>query len=141
NLGGSLYVTYAKVGPDGRSQNGPGFGFVRKFDTNGVRDVAFAANGGSAVPLDAPWGLVIAPASFGIFGGALLVGNFSDNGIINAFNPSTGSFLGTLKDESGNNIINDELWALVFGNGGSGGDPSTLYFSAGTSEEEHGLFG
>jgi uncharacterized protein (TIGR03118 family) len=139
NLGGSLYVTYAKVGPDGRSQNGAGLGFVRKFNTDGVRDVTFAINSGGA--LDSPWGMTIAPASFGLFGGALLVGNFSNNGIINAYAPFTGAFLGTLKNEAGNNIVNDELWALTFGNGGSGGDPGTLYFSAGTAAEEHGLFG
>jgi uncharacterized protein (TIGR03118 family) len=139
NLGGSLYVTYAKVGPDGRNQNGAGLGFVRKFSTDGVRDLAFAINAGG--PLDSPWGLAIAPASFGVFGGALLVGNFSDNGIINAFNPVTGAFLGTLKNEAGANIVIDQLWALTFGNGGSGGDPNTLYFSAGIADEQHGLFG
>ena len=139
NLGGSLYVTYAKVGPDGKNLNGAGLGFVRKFNTDGVRDVAFAINSGGA--LDSPWGLTVAPASFGLFGGALLIGNFSDNGVINAYAPFTGAFLGTLKNEAGNNIVNDELWALVFGNGGSGGDPNTLYFSAGTAEEEHGLLG
>jgi uncharacterized protein (TIGR03118 family) len=138
NLGGSLYVTYAKVGPDGRSENGNGFGFVRKFNTDGVRDLTFAINNGA---LDAPWGLTIAPASFGIFGGALLVGNFSDNGRISAFNPATGAFLGTLQDESGNSVVIDELWALQFGNGGNGGDVNTLYFTAGIGEEEHGLFG
>ncbi|MFN2532130.1 MAG: TIGR03118 family protein [Pyrinomonadaceae bacterium] len=138
NLGGSLYVTYAKVGMDGRSQNGAGFGFVRKFNTDGVRDLTFGINNG---PLDAPWGLVIAPASFGIFGGALLVGNFSDAGKINAFNPTTGAFLGTLKNEANEDIVIDELWSLIFGNGGSGGDVNTLYFTAGIAEEEHGLFG
>src|SRR5207253_3638168 len=60
---------------------------------------------------------------------------------INAFNPSTGAFLGTLKDESGNDIVIDGLWALQFGNGVGGGDTGTLYFSAGLAAEEHGLFG
>src|SRR5207248_5521368 len=92
--------------------------------------------------LNSPWGAVIAPASFGIFGGALLVGNFGEgNPSIHAFNPTTGAFLGTLQNEAGDGIEIDELWALVFGNGGNGGDPNTLYFSAGPAEEEHGLFG
>src|SRR6185436_5903381 len=52
-----------------------------------------------------------------------------------------GAFLGTLQDESGNGIVIDELWALVVGNGGAGGDINTVYFSAGPGEEEHGLFG
>ena len=139
NIGGSLYVTYAKVGTDGKDEAGIGNGFVRRFNTNGVRDLTFGINNG---PLNSPWGLVIAPASFGIFGGALLVGNFGEgNPSIHAFNPTTGAFLGTLQNEAGDGIVIDELWALVFGNGGSGGDVNTLYFSAGPAEEEHGLFG
>src|SRR6185503_18542227 len=74
--------------------------------------------------------------------GALLVGNFGEgNPSIHAYNPTTGAFLGTLQDESGNGIVIDELWALTFGNGGAGGDVNTLYFAAGIGEEEHGLFG
>lgn len=139
NLGGSLYVTYAKVGMDGRDEEGVGNGFVRKFNTDGVKDLTFAINNGA---LNSPWGVAIAPASFGIFGGALLVGNFGDgNPSIHAYNPSTGAFLGTLQDESGNGIVIDELWGLMFGNGGNGGDVNTLYFTAGIGEEEHGLFG
>jgi uncharacterized protein (TIGR03118 family) len=139
NIGGSLYVAYAKVGTDGKDQAGIGNGFVRRFNTDGVRDLTFGINNG---PLNSPWGMVIAPASFGIFGGALLVGNFGEgNPSIHAFNPTTGAFLGTLNNEAGDGIVIDELWALVFGNGGNGGDPNTLYFTAGTAEEEHGLFG
>jgi len=142
NLGGSLYVTYAKDDGTHDVANGAGLGLVRKFNTDGVRDLTFGINTGGA--LDGPWGLAIAPASFGIFGGALLVGNFSDNGIITAYNPSTGAALGsnnTLKDESNNPIVIDQLWALQFGNGGNGGDVNTLYFTAGIADEEHGLFG
>jgi uncharacterized protein (TIGR03118 family) len=138
NIGGSLYIAYAKVGPDGRSENGPGFGYVRRFNTDGVRDLTFAINNG---PLDAPWGMVISPADFGMFSNNLLVGNFSDEGRINAFNPTTGAFIGTLADQGGNPIVIDELWALTFGNGGNGGDTNALYFTAGIAEEEHGLFG
>src|SRR5205085_2851890 len=120
NLGGSLYVTYAKVGPDGRDVEGIGNGFVRRFNTDGVRDLTFGINQGA---LNSPWGLVIAPASFGIFGGALLVGNFGEgNPSIHAYNPTTGAFLGTLQNEAGVGIQIDELWALQFGNGGNGGD-------------------
>lgn len=139
NLGGSLYVTYAKVGMDGRDEEGVGNGYVRKFNTDGVRDLTFAINNGA---LNSPWGVAIAPASFGIFGGALLVGNFGEgNPSIHAYNPSTGAFLGTLQNEDGDGIEIDELWALQFGNGGNGGDVNTLYFTAGPGEEEHGLFG
>ena len=138
-IGGSLYVMYAKVGTDGHDEEGVGNGFVRRFNANGVRDLTFGINNGA---LNSPWGCTLAPASFGIFGGALLVGNFGEgNPSIHAYNPTTGAFLGTLQDESGNGIEIDELWALIFGNGGAGGDVNTLYFSAGTAEEEHGLFG
>ena len=141
NLGGSLYVTYAKVGAGGRDEEGVGNGYVRKFNTDGVRDLTFAINEGA---LNSPWGLAIAPASFGVFGalGALLVGNFGQgNPSIHAYNPATGAFHGTLQNEDGQGIEIDELWALQFGNGGSGGDVNTLYFTAGIGEEEHGLFG
>jgi hypothetical protein len=70
-----------------------------------------------------------------------LVGNFTDAGTINAFNPTTGAFLGTLQDENGQPIHIDQLWALLFGNGTNGGDPNTLYFTAGIGQEEHGLLG
>ncbi len=139
NIGGSLYVAYAKVGTNGRDEEGVGNGFVRRFNTDGVRDPTFGINNG---PLNSPWGLAIAPGSFGIFGGALLVGNFGDgNPSIHAFNPTTGAFLGTLQNEAGDGIVIDELWALTFGNGVGGGDVNTLYFSAGPGEEQHGLFG
>ncbi|HEX8559519.1 MAG TPA: TIGR03118 family protein [Pyrinomonadaceae bacterium] len=138
-VGNALYVAYAKVGPDGRDEEGVGNGFVRRFNANGVRDLTFGVNNGA---LNSPWGVTVAPASFGIFGGALLVGNFGEgNPSIHAYNPTTGAFLGTLQDESGNGVVIDELWDLKFGNGGSGGDPNTLYFAAGIGEEEHGLFG
>ncbi len=152
NLGGSLYVTYAKYAISGNVVNGLGEGYVRKFNTDGTRDVGFTINSGA---LNAPWGLAIAPASFGVFGGALLVGNFApiNNSpgpasnppipSINAYNPSTGAslFPGPLQDESGAFISIDKLWALQFGNGGNGGDVNTLYFTAGPAAEEHGLFG
>ncbi|MEP6568958.1 MAG: TIGR03118 family protein [Acidobacteriota bacterium] len=139
NFGGSLYVTYAQF------QNGPSsdLGYVRKFDTNGVRDAAFAINGD---PLNSPWGMAIAPASFGAFGNALLVGNnHFGNGTtspcISAFNPATGALIGYMVDGGGATLIINDLRALTFGNGLNGGDPNTLYFSAGNSSNRFGLFG
>ena len=35
----------------------------------------------------------------------------------------------------------DGLWALAFGNGGTGGPTGTLYFTAGLYGEGHGIFG
>ena len=139
NIGGSLYVMYAKVGSDGEDEAGVGNGFVRRFNTDGVRDLTFGINNGA---LNSPWGVAIAPSTFGIFGSALLIGNFGEgNPSIHAYNPTNGAFLGTIQNENGDGIAIDELWGLQFGNGVNGGDPGTLYFTAGIGEEEHGLFG
>jgi uncharacterized protein (TIGR03118 family) len=130
-IGGTLYVTYENEVAGG--------GVINAFDTDGnfLRRVTSNSDGG---PLDAPWGLALAPAGFGPFGGALLVGN-EDDGHINAFDPMTGDFLGTLTDAAHNPIANTGLWGLIFGNGGNGGDPNVLYFAAGIEDETEGLFG
>jgi uncharacterized protein (TIGR03118 family) len=131
NLNGTLYVTYENEAAGG--------GVVDAFDVNGnfLRRISSNADGG---PLDSPWGLVLAPATFGKFGNALLVGN-EDDGHISAFDPLTGQFLGQLLDEQHNPIANTGLWGLVFGSGGQGSDPNVLYFAAGINDEEDGLFG
>ena len=136
NLGGKLYVTYAKVGPTGDDVSGAGNGFVSVFDTNGNFIMRVASQG----TLNSPWGLAIAPNSFKSFAGDLLVGNFGD-GTINAFNLSTNSFVGQLDDKNGNPLVIDGLWGLITGNGGSGGSKDSIYFSAGPGDESHGLFG
>lgn len=130
-LGGTLYVTYENEATGG--------GILDAFDLNGHFLQRLSANGAGGA-LDAPWGLTLAPAGFGSFGGALLVGNEGD-GHISAFDPVTGQFLGQLLDAQGNPIANPGLWGLTFGNGGSGGDPSVLYFTAGIANEQEGLFG
>ena len=138
-IGASLYVTYALVGPDGLDVEGVGNGFVRRFNTDGVRDLTFGINNG---PLNSPWGIVIAPPTFGIFGGALLIGNSgAGNPSIHAFNPTTGAFLGTIQDESGHGIVIDDLRGLAFGNGFEGGSKNRLYFTAGVGAQQHGLLG
>src|SRR5262249_28263489 len=95
-------------------------------------------------PLDSPWGLAIAPESFGSLAGALLVGNFGD-GRIHAFNATTGAAMGdhhgALVDADGEPIRIDGLWALRVGNGSAGTDTNTIYFTAGLDHEKHGLFG
>ena len=149
NLGGSLYVTYAKQDAEHHDDvAGRGNGYVDVYDLNGLLLQRLV----SAGPLNSPWGLAIAPAGFGDFGGALLVGNFGD-GAINAFDPTSGVFLGTLQNGSGAAIHISGLWGLTFGNGSranpgaapSGGDAKTLYFTAGIAGpdtvESHGLLG
>jgi uncharacterized protein (TIGR03118 family) len=137
NLGGKLYVAYAKQDAQKHDDvNGPGNGFVDIFDMDGNLKGRLISNG----PLNSPWGMTIAPSTFGPFGGALLVGNFGD-GKINAFDPSAGTLLGTLEDKNGNAISIDGLWAIIFGNGKTGGDQNTLYFTSGPNDEKDGLFG
>jgi uncharacterized protein (TIGR03118 family) len=137
NLGGNIFVAYARQ-DDQRSDEvaGPGFGYVSMFDPAGVFLRRFASGGA----LNAPWGMTFAPSSFGAFGGDLLIGNFGD-GRINAFDPITGLFQGALQQPDGSPIEIDGLWGLIFGNGGNGGDPNTLYFTAGIDDEANGLFG
>ena len=89
--------------------------------------------------LDSPWGLVIAPASFGRFSGDLLVGNFG-NGTIHAFDPATGHFAGTLTDTRRRTVRIDKLWGLITGDAVAGG-PNSVWFSAGPDNETHGLLG
>src|SRR5262245_60386426 len=141
-LGDRIYVTYAKQDEDREDDvAGPHHGFVDVFNLDGTPGLpGGAVRLVSRGPLDSPWGLALAPDSFGSLSGALLVGNFG-NGHINAFNPTTGAFLGELKDPDGEPIVIDGLWALRVGNGGNGGDPGKVYFTAGLFDETHGLFG
>jgi uncharacterized protein (TIGR03118 family) len=115
---------------------GPGFGFVSVFDLQGNFLDRVASDG----PLNSPWGLAIAPVSFGECAGDLLVGNFGD-GRINAYNPATFALLGPLLGSNGNPLEIDGLWDLILGNGGAGGSSQSIFFSAGPGEEQHGLFG
>ena len=90
--------------------------------------------------LNEPWGLTLAPKSFGKFGGDLLVGNNNGNNEINAFDPMHGDFKGVLTLASGHPFSENNLWALSFGNGERGGLANTLYFTAGIGGMD-GLFG
>jgi uncharacterized protein (TIGR03118 family) len=135
-LNNQVYVMYDLQTPGGGPPTtGAGTGFVSVFDTNG-NFLKRAISGGK---LNAPWGIALAPSSFGVFGGDLLFGNFGD-GTINAFDPATFTFKGQLQDANGKTIVNDRLWEILFGQNGTG-DTSTLYFSAGVNEEKGGLFG
>ncbi len=137
NLNGSLYVTYARQDANKHDEvDGLGSGIVDKFDLQGHL-LGRVATGGT---LDAPWGLAIAPSSFGALAGALLVGDFGD-GRINAYSPTTNAFLGQVRGADGTALAIDGLWALAPGNGANAGSSSLLYFSAGPDGERHGLFG
>jgi uncharacterized protein (TIGR03118 family) len=143
NIGGQLYVTYAKQ--DANKEDdvaGAGNGFIDIFGTDG-KLVKQLVKGDPHV--NSPWGMAIASPSFGQFAGKLLVGNFGD-GTISVFDPSSGAFLGQLKDKNGDVITIPGLWGLKFGNGANAGDVNTLFFTAGLPDETgaleaHGLFG
>jgi len=159
SVGSWLYVTYAKVGPEGEDEAGRGNGFVDIFKTDGSLAKRFASRGS----LNSPWGVAVAPSTFfvdtddpaaaknGNSGqGAgiaikglddediVLIGNFGD-GRINAFREN-GDFLGQLRTH-GRDIIIEGLWALSFPPTTSTIDPNRLYFTAGPDDEADGLFG
>ena len=137
NINGNLYVEYAQAGTGPTSPGrGAGLGIVDVYNTNGVLLQTLISGG----QLNAPWGIVLAPAGFGSFGGDLLVGNFG-NGQINAFNALTGAFLGTLDGPSGNPLVNANLWALAIRAAGSNFDVNGIYFTAGINGQNDGLYG
>jgi uncharacterized protein (TIGR03118 family) len=128
---GQLYVAFALREKHGTDEvDGAGLGYIDVFTTKGRFVKTLVANG----PLNAPWGMVVAPSSFGTFAGDLLVGNFGD-GHINAFDWSTGALLGTLHTNKNNALWIDGLWALDDTGNGS------VTFSAGPGGEAHGLVG
>ena len=139
NIGGHLYITYAKSDPSqaGHEILGAGLGFVDEFSTSG-RFIQRVASGGA---LNAPWGMALAPKNFGSFSGDFLVGNLGD-GHITAYDPNHNfKEVGQLKDASGKVIAIDRLWSLQFGNGKSTGDANDLFFTAGPNHYQDGLFG
>jgi uncharacterized protein (TIGR03118 family) len=139
-IDGLLYVAFAKISPPEFTDDepGPGNGYVDVFNSNGKFLRRLVSHG----PLNSPWGMALAPANFGKFSKALLIGNFGD-GAINAFNIKTGTFLGTLSDSGGSPIAIGGLWALEFGTTKSvnGKKVPTLFFSAGPNGEGDGLVG
>jgi uncharacterized protein (TIGR03118 family) len=140
-LEGRLYVTYAKQDDplDAHDNlNGPGLGYVDIYDGDGHLLQRLASNG----PLDAPWGLALAPPGFGRFGKALLIGNFGD-GAINAYDPHNGEFLGSLAQADGTAIRFPGLWGLAFGNAvaGESQPADVLFFTAGINDEADGVYG
>ncbi|HEV7432079.1 MAG TPA: TIGR03118 family protein [Steroidobacteraceae bacterium] len=137
NINGDIVVAYAKQDSDAHDDvAGPGLGIVDVFDANGTLIRRLATRGA----LNAPWGVALAPSGFGRFGGALLVGNFGD-GAINAFDPVSGKFLGSLSDGAGKKLHLDGLWGIAFGNGVAGQATDALYYTAGPNDEADGVYG
>jgi len=137
NIGGDLYVTFAKVDPATFDDvKGAGLGFVDVFSPDG-RLLRRLQHGPW---LNAPWGVALAPGDFGAFSHHVLVGQFG-SGEIAVYDAVTGRFVGKVKDDMDNVLVIDGLWALSFGNGQNAGPLNTLFFTAGIDDEAHGLFG
>jgi uncharacterized protein (TIGR03118 family) len=143
-LNNQVFVAYALRSSSApyRTVDALGNGAVSVFDTSG-NFIGRIATGGN---LDSPWGVALAPTNFGIFGGSLLIGNFG-NGLINAYDPVSFAYRGQLTDGTGAPLSYATLWELLPGGttvgntaAVSGGDTSTVYFTAGLAGEAHGLF-
>jgi uncharacterized protein (TIGR03118 family) len=139
DIGGNVFVTYAPSGHIAQTKATAGQGAVAEFSEGGAFEGMSSASADSK--LASPWGIALAPMSFGKFGGDLLVGNFAfGDSVINAFNPTTWAFEGSIDVNTGGNSPGG-LWSLAFGGGGSDGNPNTLFFTDGINGETDGLFG
>jgi uncharacterized protein (TIGR03118 family) len=142
-LGGNIVVTYAKQDAARKDDvAAPGQGFVDEFTPDGKLVARVVNSGKKNAPLNAPWGLALAPADFGGFAGDLLVGNFG-NGRVSAYAQHGAAWVykGQLRAADGTPIAIDGLWGIAFGNGTASGPTNSLYFLSGPSAEQHGLFG
>ena len=142
-LGGNIFVTYAQQ--DAAKKDDvpvPGQAFVDEFTPDGQLVARVVNSGKKNAPLNAPWGLAMAPSDFGAFAGDLLVGNFG-NGRISAYTQRGNAWVykGQLRLADGSLVAIDGLWAIAFGNGAAAGPTNTLYFLAGPAGEQHGLYG
>jgi uncharacterized protein (TIGR03118 family) len=138
NIGGSLFVTYAKQDAARHDDvAGDGLGRVLIFSPTGRLEGQLE----HGPWLNSPWGAVWAPRDFGEFSNVILIGNFG-SGRIAAFNGFTHKFIGFMKNATNDSpIVIDGLWSLTFGNGGGAGSATALFFSAGLNGEQDGLFG
>jgi uncharacterized protein (TIGR03118 family) len=137
DLGGNVFVTYAPSGHAAQTAAVAGQGAVAEFSESGALE-----NMKVGGQFASPWGVALAPMGFGKFGGDLLVGNFAfGDSVINAFNPTTMAFEGSFDVDVGAGNTPGGLWSLVFGGGGSDGNPDTLFFTDGINGETGGLFG
>jgi uncharacterized protein (TIGR03118 family) len=137
NIGGTLFVTYAKQdAPRHDPVGGDGLGFVELFSPAG-KHIGHLQHGDW---FNAPWGVVWTTRDFGEFSNAILVGNFR-SGWIAAFNGFTHKFIGWVRNPDDSLVTIDGLWSLTFGNDATAGPANTLFFTAGINNEQDGLFG
>jgi len=138
NIGGKLFVSFAMQKQPARhdESDGPGLGYVDVFDGSGT--LLMRLQHGKW--MNAPWGMALAPANFGHWGGRVMVGQFG-SGQIATFDANNGEFEGLLGGSKGKPININGLWGLGFGNDGPAGPSNTLFFAAGLNDEANGLFG
>ena len=143
-VNGNIFVAFAKQ-DSARKDNvsGGGLGYVDEFSPDGALVARVAKKGNKHGPLDAPWGLAMAPTGFGAFAGDLLVGNFGDGRISAYQERSAGKWVykGQLRTGDGKPLVVDGLWGIGFGNGAAAGPTTSLYFAAGPGDEKHGAYG
>jgi len=137
-LGRHVFVTYAWRAPV-NGNDAPTGGYVDEFDLDG----RLVARVGRSRELDEPWGVTLAPAGFGRYGGDVLVANFG-SGRINAYERRGRgwTFRGRLP------VRVPGVWGIAFGVGGAGGPRTTLFYAAGphrwhgaTEVDIHGVLG
>jgi uncharacterized protein (TIGR03118 family) len=142
-IGGNIFVTYAKQDAAAKDDvAAPGLGYVDEFTPDGQLIGSVVNSQKKNAPLNAAWGLAMAPAGFGNFACDLLVGNFG-NGRVSAYAQSGSKWVykGQLRIADGTPIQIPGLWAIAFGNGSAAGPTTTLYFLSGPADEKHGLYG
>ncbi|MGA2048238.1 MAG: TIGR03118 family protein [Terracidiphilus sp.] len=117
DIDGLVYVTYAvpNVGAGG---------YVDLFKEDGT----FVKTLIQGQILNQAWGVAAAPPNFGPLSNTLLISNNSVEGTINAFDPITGQFVGTIRDEHGKKIVLNNLWGIAFGGGNSTNGASNELF-------------
>jgi uncharacterized protein (TIGR03118 family) len=131
DIGGQVYVAFA-------STSGKAGGYIDIF-TEGGKFVKTLIKG---KPLNQPWGFAMAPSNFGVLSNTLLISNNTNSGTINAFNPTTGAFVGTMKNSANKPIYINQLWGIEFGGGSSAnGNTNQLFYTAGPKNNLNGIFG
>ncbi|MFY9842602.1 MAG: TIGR03118 family protein [Terriglobales bacterium] len=131
DIGGQVYVAFAAT-------NGKAGGYIDIFDENGT----FVKTLIKGKPLNQPWGFAVAPSDFGPLSGTLLISNNTNSGTINGFNPTTGAFVGTMKNVANKNVVINQLWGIEFGGGSANnGNTNQLFYTAGPKNNLNGIFG
>ena len=131
DINGTLYVAFA-------AQNGGKGGYIDLFKEDGT----FLKTLIKGKPLNQPFGFAIAPSNFGVLSNTLLISNNTNTGTINGFDPTTGAFVGAIKNSAGKMIHINQIWGIEFGGGSAAnGNTNQLFYTAGPKNNLAGIFG